>query len=61
MRVYSARWVVPVSSPPVPYGAVAVDDAGRITGVFKATRIKGHAEKVLQAVEALPAAKSDKA
>ncbi len=30
MRVYAARWLVPVSSPPVPGGAVAVDDGGRI-------------------------------
>jgi 5-methylthioadenosine/S-adenosylhomocysteine deaminase len=32
-RVYTARWVVPVSSPPVAHGAVAVDDAGRIVYV----------------------------
>lgn len=31
--VYTARWVVPVASPPVPDGAVAVDDAGRIAYV----------------------------
>ena len=32
-RAYTARWVVPVSSPPVAHGAVAVDDAGRIVYV----------------------------
>lgn len=33
MIVYHARWVVPVSSPPVRDGAVAVDEAGRIAFV----------------------------
>ncbi len=32
-RVYAARWVVPVSSPPVADGAVAVDREGRIAFV----------------------------
>ncbi|HEY0776399.1 MAG TPA: amidohydrolase family protein [Gemmatirosa sp.] len=30
MRLYTARWLFPVSTPPVRDGAVAVDDAGRI-------------------------------
>ncbi len=30
MRVYTARWLLPVASPPVRDGAVAVDAAGRI-------------------------------
>lgn len=33
MHVYAARWILPVSAPPVADGAVAVDDAGRIAYV----------------------------
>lgn len=33
MRIYTARWLLPVASPPVHDGAVAVDAAGRITYV----------------------------
>ncbi len=33
VRTYAARWVLPVSAPPVPHGAVTVDDAGRIAYV----------------------------
>jgi cytosine/adenosine deaminase-related metal-dependent hydrolase len=33
MHVYRARWVVPIASPPLEHGAVAVDDAGRIAYV----------------------------
>ena len=35
---------------------VLIDAAGKIAGVFHATRIKGHAEKVLAATRALVAA-----
>ena len=33
MHIYLARWVVPIASPPIEHGAVAVDDAGRIAYV----------------------------
>jgi cytosine/adenosine deaminase-related metal-dependent hydrolase len=33
VRVVSADWVVPVEGPPIPDGAVAIDDRGDITGV----------------------------
>ncbi len=33
MHAYAARWVVPVSAPPVAHGLVAVDDDGRIAFV----------------------------
>jgi len=33
MRRYHARWLLPVTSPPVPRGTVAVDDTGRIAYV----------------------------
>jgi 5-methylthioadenosine/S-adenosylhomocysteine deaminase len=33
VRVYVARWLVPISAPPVGHGAVAVDDGGRIAYV----------------------------
>jgi 5-methylthioadenosine/S-adenosylhomocysteine deaminase len=32
LRVYLARWILPITAPPIPHGAVAVDD-GRITYV----------------------------
>lgn len=33
---------------------VLIDAAGQVAGIFHATRIKGHAEKVLQATRQLP-------
>ena len=38
---------------------VLIDAAGKIAGVFHATRIRGHAEKVLAATRALVAASTD--
>src|SRR5688572_17233150 len=32
-RCYSASWVVPVTSPPIPHGALLVDEDGRIAAV----------------------------
>jgi hypothetical protein len=33
MRCYTASWIVPVTSPPVPRGALLVDTQGRIAAV----------------------------
>ena len=44
MRVVSADWVVPVEGPPIPGGAVAIDDAGDIAAVGPASEL-GHGER----------------
>src|SRR5450432_2828273 len=41
MRVVSARWVVPVERPPVPDGAIALDDDGTVRRVGPRAALRG--------------------
>ena len=53
--IYSARWVLPVASPPIEHGGVAVDgpvivgvgDAAEIASTFPAARIESFAESII--------------
>jgi cytosine/adenosine deaminase-related metal-dependent hydrolase len=49
MRVVSADWVVPVEGEPIPDGAVAIGDAGRIAAVGPASEL-GEGERFEEAV-----------
>ena len=41
MRIVSADWIVPVEGDPIPDGAVAISDDGRIAAVGPASELGG--------------------
>lgn len=49
MRILSADWVIPVEGDPIPDGAVAISDGGRIAGVGPASEL-GEGERFREAV-----------
>lgn len=48
-RRYTARWILPVTSPPIEAGALLVDERGRITSVGPASHVPG--EGTVESIE----------